>query len=532
VVIQYIVFAVILAAAAALAMFLWNVTLLKQVNEKTNDLRKAMYGIRESEEKFKLAFDTSPDSININRLSDGMYIDINQGFTRLTGFTKADVEGKTSADIKIWHDPGDREKLVAGLKAYGFVDNLEAVFTNKDGSNTTALMSAKIMMMNGEPYILSITRDISERKKLEVLMAESEEKFRTLAEQSLIAIAIIQDDVFKYINKGMEVLTGYSRREMEKWAPYEIMNTVAPDFRDLVASQIKKKQAGDRDVMNVYEFKLTAKDGAKKWVNIYSKTITFGGEKAILVSLADISEIKETHEKLEKTIDKLKNSNDELEKFAYATSHDLQEPLRMVSNYLQLLKSKYREKLDAEADIYIDTAVRGAIRMSELIRGILDLSRIRSVEMNFQRVDTGDIVNEAIKMLDAKIKETGAQIVIGKMAEIQADRTRMLQLFMNLIGNAVKFSAKAEKPRVEISCANNGAFWKFCVKDNGVGISAKYFSRIFVAFQTLYSKDEYEGSGIGLATCKKIVEYHNGRIWVESEEGKGASFYFTIGEPH
>jgi len=229
-----------------------------------------------------------------------------------------------------------------------------------------------------------------------------------------------------------------------------------------------------------------------------------------------------------KTIEKLKTSNDELEKFAFATSHDLQEPLRMVSNYLQLLRAKYHGRLDAEAEEYIDTAVKGAVRMAELIRGILDLSRIGKVEMNFQGVNTGEIVEEVKKMLGPKIIETGAEITAGEMPEIMADKTQMTQLFMNLIGNSIKFSAAAGKPKIEITCSKRNNYWLFCVKDNGIGISPKYFDRIFVAFQTLHSKDEYEGSGIGLATCKKIVEYHNGKIWVESEEGKGAAFYFTI----
>lgn len=518
----------IIAAAAVLLLFLWNITLVNRVNGKTRDLKRAMEVIQQSEQKFRLAFDTSPDAININRMSDGMYLEINDGFTRLTGFTKENVAGKTSEEIKIWNDMADRKKLVDGLRARGFVDNLEAVFRGKDGSTKTALMSAKIMMIKGEPNILSITRDISERKKLEISIAESEEKFRTLAEQSLIGIVIIQDNVFKYVNRVMENLIGFSRSEILKWEPMEFMKTVSPEFHDLVFEQIKKKQAGGGDVRNVYEFKLLAKDGKERWVSIYSKTITYDGRRAILVSLADISDIKETHDRLEKTIEKLKTSNDELEKFAFATSHDLQEPLRMVSNYLQLLRAKYHGRLDAEAEEYIDTAVKGAVRMAELIRGILDLSRIGKVEMNFQGVNTGEIVEEVKKMLGPKIIETGAEITAGEMPEIMADKTQMTQLFMNLIGNSIKFSAAAGKPKIEITCSKRNNYWLFCVKDNGIGISPKYFDRIFVAFQTLHSKDEYEGSGIGLATCKKIVEYHNGKIWVESEEGKGAAFYFTI----
>ena len=493
-----------------------------------SDRKKIEKVLAESEQKFRLAFDTSPDAININRLSDGLYIDLNQGFTRLTGFTREDVAGKTSAEIKIWENMDDRAKLVQGMKENGFVDNLEAVFRRKDGSTTTALMSAKTMMINNEPHILSITRDISERKAIENAIKESEEKFRTLSEQSMVAILIIQDDVIKYLNKGLRALSGYSGEEILSWGPGEFAKMASPEYRQQVLDQAVKKQAARKDVINNYTVKFVVKDGSEKWVNIFSKTIMYGGKPADMVTLVDISDIKEAQEKLMVTVEELERSNNELEKFAYAASHDMQEPLRMVSNYVQLLKLKYKGKLDADADFYIDTAVKGAVHMSHLINGLLDLSKMGRVEKSFENVDMKQAAEEVKKILEEKIEKTKAKIIIGDLPAVKADRVQMVQLLQNLLANALKFVFKDRKPVVEISGFKSQDQYIFCIKDNGIGIAPKYFDRIFVVFQQLNTKDEYEGSGIGLAICKKIVEHHKGRIWVESEEGKGASFYFTI----
>ena len=223
----------------------------------------------------------------------------------------------------------------------------------------------------------------------------------------------------------------------------------------------------------------------------------------------------------------LERSNAELEQFAYVASHDLQEPLRMITGYTQLLAKRYGDKLDQNANEYIDYAVEGAKRMQGLIHDLLAYSRIGTRGKEFAPVDCQAIVTETLRTLQPAIQESAATITYDSLPTVMGDETQSLQLFQNLIGNAIKYRG-SKPPVVQVSCKQEGEHWLFSVRDNGIGIDPKYAERIFVIFQRLHGRDQYAGTGIGLAVCKKIVERHGGKIWVESELGKGATFYFTI----
>jgi signal transduction histidine kinase len=236
-------------------------------------------------------------------------------------------------------------------------------------------------------------------------------------------------------------------------------------------------------------------------------------------------EISET--KMVESVKKLALSNRELEQFAYVASHDLQEPLRMVSNYCQLLGRRYNGRLDSDADEFIGFAVSGAQRMQILIDDLLAYSRVGSRGVKSIRTPVNNCVREALQNLKASINETGAVITQNPLPELDADPGQLTQLFQNLIGNAIKFGGKSA-PRVHVSVEKNGAEWLFAVRDEGIGIAPEYHERIFVIFQRLNSKEEYPGTGIGLAICKKIVDAHGGRIWVDSTAGHGSTFHFTL----
>jgi light-regulated signal transduction histidine kinase (bacteriophytochrome) len=248
---------------------------------------------------------------------------------------------------------------------------------------------------------------------------------------------------------------------------------------------------------------------------------------AVVGSRRDITERKEADEKLNQIMAELARSNTELEQFAYVASHDLQEPLRMVASYTQLLARRYKGKLDADADEFIGYAVDGATRMQQLINGLLDYSRVGTRGKPFEPTDCEAVFNNAVINLRAAIKETDAVVIHDHLPTVLADATQMVQLFQNLLGNSIKFHSD-QRPEIHVRAQRNGSEWIFSVCDNGIGIDPKYFERIFIIFQRLHSRGEYPGTGIGLAICKKIVERHKGRIWVESELGKGATFYFTI----
>lgn len=230
---------------------------------------------------------------------------------------------------------------------------------------------------------------------------------------------------------------------------------------------------------------------------------------------------------LEHSVKELARSNAELQQFAYVASHDLQEPLRMVSSYTQLLAKRYRGRLDADADDFIGFAVDGAARMQKLIQDLLAYSRVGTRNLERQAVSMDSVLEYATDMLQLVIKDTGAAVTHESLPSIKVDERQMTQLFQNLISNAIKFRGQ-EPPRIHVSATRLDGEWLFSVHDNGIGIEPQYADRIFVIFQRLHNRDDYPGTGIGLAICKKIVERHGGRIWMESEPGKGSTFFFTV----
>ncbi|HLZ87935.1 MAG TPA: ATP-binding protein [Puia sp.] len=237
-------------------------------------------------------------------------------------------------------------------------------------------------------------------------------------------------------------------------------------------------------------------------------------------------EKKEQEQRLENYARELERSNRELEEFAYIASHDLQEPLRMVGSFLQLLQRKYQDKLDEEANEYIHYAVDGAARMKRLIGDLLNYSRTNR-EWAIEQVDISATIREALRNLTTSINDSGAMVNFQDMPVLEADPVQMLQLFQNLIANAIKFR-KEESPVIKIGAVKSDGHWLFSVEDNGIGIERQYAEKIFVIFKKLHNNIKFEGTGIGLAVAKKIVERHGGKIWFESVPGTGTTFYFTL----
>lgn len=223
----------------------------------------------------------------------------------------------------------------------------------------------------------------------------------------------------------------------------------------------------------------------------------------------------------------LKRSNEELQQFAYVASHDLQEPIRMVKNYIQLFAKKYQASVDQKADTYIKYIIDGSERMQKLIDGLLSMSQVSSGGKFFETVDLNDVLNTVKKDLKLLIDENAVNIVCSNLPIVHGDKIQLRQVFQNLISNSIKFR-REEKPLIQIQCTESDKFNQISVADNGIGINSQYFEQIFVIFKRLHTRDKYPGSGLGLSLCKKIIERHGGQLWTESEEGKGTTFFFNI----
>lgn len=319
------------------------------------------------------------------------------------------------------------------------------------------------------------------------------------------------------------------------------------EFLSMTIADIRPKEDLERlkkDVEGIYaqhhvpyrnsQWRHLKKNGELIDVDVTAHAIEFEGHQARMVAVSDITERRSHEEQLNllntdlaKRASELATSNAELERFAYIASHDLQEPLRMVSSFLQLLQKRYHGQLDGKADQYIHYAVDGAERMKALIMDLLEYSRVGTGKENFTSVDTCVIMQEVGEIFREKVIAARAQIDFGPLPVVIGDKVQVAQLFQNLLSNALKYHSD-KPPVIRIGSKEDDTHWKFWVEDNGIGIDPQFFDKIFIIFQRLHNKTDYSGTGIGLAICKKIVERHGGRIWVESSPQQGSTFYFTI----
>ena len=332
------------------------------------------------------------------------------------------------------------------------------------------------------------------------------------------------DNPIIYVNFGFEKLTGYTSEEViGKNCRFLQGADTDPATAEKLRNAVKQKKECSVVIQNYRRNK-------EPFWNALSISPVFDAKGRLTHFVGvqrDVTELRRAEEAIIQTTEELKRSNKELEEFAYVASHDLQEPLRKVANYTELLAKRYKGKLDPTADKFIDYVVDGALRMQTLIRDLLTYSRAGREDTVFEPADFNVLLKEALINLETAIQDSRASVTWDPLPTLMANPLQMIQLLQNLIGNAIKYKG-SDSPAVHVFARQDGNHWLFSVKDNGIGISPQYFDRIFVIFQRLHTRAEYKGTGIGLSICKKIVERHGGHIWVESAEGKGSTFYFTI----
>jgi PAS domain S-box-containing protein len=497
-------------------------------NQKVNTHGKDAPPRRELEElRIKEAVIASSLSAMLISDLEGFITYVNPAFLQLWGYDRREeILGRQLADFVL-----DREQAVemlSPLRAHGSWAG-EHVAVCRSGALRIVQHSATVVTdLAGVPVCLASSFvDITERKQVEQSLRTSEARYRNIVEAVPVGITLTDE---------YGVITYYSAQAREMFGVAGDQAALGTNYRAWIAAgQLHARRAGaggDPGRTPRTELRLLRADGKEFWGEVTAVLLEdpHGGDRArhgSIIVVQDISDRKEANEARARYAAELERSNRELEQFAYVASHDLQEPLRMVASYVQLLAKDYAGRLDPEADVYIDYAVDGAHRMQRLIDDLLAFSRIGTRGGELAAVDCNAVIQDVQHSLHVAVEETGATITAAPLPTIIADRGQIYQLFQNLVANAIKFHGAAP-PAIHISATRQTRGWIFTIRDNGIGIDPQYFGRIFVIFQRLHSRAQYSGTGIGLAICKKIVECHGGRIWVESAPGEGATFCFCL----
>jgi PAS domain S-box-containing protein len=545
-----------------------------RVTHAGDHIGKAMLG---EENYYRTLFQNA--GVGITRVDlNGAFADVNQKFCEMVGYSREELLGTPVSVLTHPDDYGKgaafRQELTSGRigSATG-----EKRFMRKDGYIVWARRTMSLVRDDtGEPqYVISVVEDVTSRKHIEERQAIEYGVTLLLAEAPTIEEAI--PGVLRIVCERLGYAYGARRvfdtqadvlHTMESWC---LPGLEADEFYSDSRLSVSHGNRGglNRRVWETaeavwisdieQELTLRRRESALKagLRSAFAIPILVGGEfygvmeflargkRARDARVLEIAHgvgkqvgqfigrkqaelaLRTANEQLTKKAEELARSNAELEQFAYVASHDLQEPLRMVSSYTQLILRRYGTKLDDDAKEFMDFIVDGAARMKRLIEDLLAYSRVGTRGKDFKPTESEGALQKALVNLRAAIEESGAVVTHDALPTVRADDTQLAQLFQNLVGNALKFRG-SEAPHVHVSAEDHGSEWIFGVKDNGIGIEPQYFERIFMVFQRLHVKTEYPGTGIGLAICKKVVDRHGGRVWVESQPGQGSKFCFAL----
>lgn len=496
------------------------------LSQDITERKQAEQSLRHSERLMRTVIDLVPHFV-FAKDRDGRFLFVNRAMAESCGMTPEEMEGRYERDLlpdasateSFLRD--DREVIDTGQPK--FIP--EEIITLPNHSRRI-LQTAKIAFTPPgceQPAIMGVAVDITDQKQAEQALRESHDRLKKVLEVETVGVMFwdLATGCLVDANDAFLKIMGYTRQDVEahdltwqKFTPLE--------YHEVSLAEIRKFQTTGR--VGPYEKEYLRKDGTRQWLVFAGSSL--GGNQCVEFCV-DIADRKKAEQALRQAVSELERSNKELEQFAYISAHDLQEPLRQVCAYANRLRDRFADKLDDKALQYLEFLYEGASRMSDLVSGLLAYGRVRTPILTGKPVSVDAVLDKALVRLSGEMQASGAVITRDSLPAVAADEQHLTQLFENLISNAIKFRPEGVQPQVHIGCGQHGGQWVFSVRDNGIGIELPFYEKIFQIFQRLHTRQKYPGAGIGLSICKKIVEQHGGRIWVEPSPGGGSTFLFN-----
>ncbi len=504
--------------------------LFVQIQDIT-DRKQAERSLREREQRFRTMFDQSLQFIGLLN-SDGTLLEINQTALSFYALPHAEMLNRPFWETPWWsHSPEVQQRLRATIRQAAQGTPAQCEVDMPVGAGDLRIFDFSVKPLHdaaGQITTLILEGyDVTDWKYAELALRESEERFHRAFDYASIGMTLVSPNGrWLKVNPAFCELVGYSEAEL---LTMEFQSITHPDDLDPSVGHMRALLAGESLYFHL-EKRYIHRQGHIVWVLLSVALVCDEQNQPLyaVVQAQNITQHKHARQELARRVAELAHSNAELEQFAYIASHDLQEPLRKIASYTELLARRYQGKLDPSADKFIGYIVDGATRMQQLINDLLTYSRVgRTTDLTLEKVELAHIMEGIFNDLARTIRDSQAEITCDELPVVMGNPRHIAQLLQNLITNAIKFHGTAP-PRVHISAERRADEWIIAVHDNGIGVDPEHAERIFVVFQRLHTRTEYPGTGIGLAICKKIVERHGGQIWMESQPEQGSTFYFTL----
>jgi PAS domain S-box-containing protein len=492
------------------------------------DRKGAEEALRESEEKFRNLVEHSLQTLVI--LQDGQIMYANRQAEEFGQYSRAELLAMSAEEVLRLFHPEDRlmiaQRMQDRLAGKDVPSRYEVRFLRRNGEVRWGDMFVSLVPYRGRPAHQAMFVDITDRKQIEDALQESEEKYRTLIEMSPDAIVIHDRGKILYANPATAQL--FQASQPDDLIGKDAFTAIHPDSQTTSRAISEKDREGISSPPT--EIQVIRNDGTLVTVEGRGRRIQYRGKPAVEVILRDTTERKRSEQQLREYAENLRRSNEDLELFVHIATHDLQEPIRGVVAFSQILLKQCKDGICPSSEDYLQRIENAGLRMHTLVNDLRTFSRVGAAKKGRGWTDMEDVLSSSLANLQLVIRDTQASITHDPLPTLWAERTQMIQLLQNLVDNALKFRRKDMIAKIHLSAVPIPleGMWRFAISDNGIGIASEYFGKIFVLFERLHGRDTVPGTGLGLALCKRIVEEHGGQIWVESEEGKGSTFYFTL----